>query len=81
MDVFNACLLGAFRFMKPFPSRALPTAPRSLQGPRPPPALLAYSSAAVKATLNINTTAPALVVTSIPGLLGEGRGCLSKVKQ
>lgn len=48
---------------------------------RPPPALLACSSAAVESTFNINRTAPGAAVTSVTGLLGKGCGCLSKVKQ
>ena len=46
-----------------------------------PSALLACSSVAVESALNINGAAPGTAVTSITGLLDEGCGCLSKVKQ
>ena len=62
-----------------FPSCALLVTPQRLC--MAPPALLACSSAAVKAALNIDRAAPGTELTSITGLLSEGRGCLSKVKQ
>ena len=62
-----------------FPS--VPSSRPRGDGAQPPPALLACSSAAVESTLNINGAAPGTTVTSVTGLLGEGCGCLSKVKQ
>lgn len=70
---------GLSRLCTPFPS--VPSLRPHGDAARPPPALPAWSSATVESILNINRTAPGAAVTSVTGLLGEGRGCLSKVKQ
>lgn len=76
MGQCNAHLLGAFRLRSPFPT-CPPHDPMETAGPPLP----ACSSAAVKATLNINRAAPGTAGMSITGLLIEGLSCLFKVKQ